>query len=124
GDGRLGPPAVGLRRGQLAGGVGDEGAVAAATGAERDVDVEPERHQVDSRASIPVGSDPTPTRSLGAMSPHPDVIAGPDLSGARPRHIGVFGATGQVGGVMRTLLAQRGVPVASIRYFASARSAG
>ncbi|HMY85750.1 MAG TPA: aspartate-semialdehyde dehydrogenase, partial [Microthrixaceae bacterium] len=58
------------------------------------------------------------------MSTHPDAIAGPDLSGARPRHIGVFGATGQVGGVMRTLLAQRGLPVASIRYFASARSAG
>ena len=38
--------------------------------------------------------------------------------------IGVFGATGQVGNVMRTLLEQRGVPVSSIRYFASARSAG
>jgi aspartate-semialdehyde dehydrogenase len=39
-------------------------------------------------------------------------------------HVGVFGATGQVGGVMRSLLAERGVPVASVRYFASARSAG
>jgi aspartate-semialdehyde dehydrogenase len=39
-------------------------------------------------------------------------------------NVGVFGATGQVGGVMRTLLAERGFPVASIRYFASARSAG
>jgi len=38
--------------------------------------------------------------------------------------VGVFGATGQVGGVMRTLLAQRGFPLASVRYFASARSAG
>ena len=39
-------------------------------------------------------------------------------------NVGVFGATGQVGGVMRTLLAERGFPVASMRYFASARSAG
>jgi aspartate-semialdehyde dehydrogenase len=39
-------------------------------------------------------------------------------------HIGVFGATGQVGNVMRTLLAEREFPVTSIRYFASARSAG
>ena len=39
-------------------------------------------------------------------------------------HVGVFGATGQVGQVMRTLLAERGFPVTSIRYFASARSAG
>ncbi|MDQ1396073.1 MAG: aspartate-semialdehyde dehydrogenase [Acidimicrobiaceae bacterium] len=38
--------------------------------------------------------------------------------------VGVFGATGQVGGVMRTLLAERSFPVASLRYFASARSAG
>ena len=38
--------------------------------------------------------------------------------------IGVFGATGQVGSVMRTLLEERDVPVGAIRYFASARSAG
>jgi aspartate-semialdehyde dehydrogenase len=38
--------------------------------------------------------------------------------------VGVFGATGQVGGVMRSLLAERSFPVTSIRYFASARSAG
>src|SRR5688572_119679 len=38
--------------------------------------------------------------------------------------IGVFGATGQVGNVMRTLLDERGFPVDEIRYFASARSAG
>jgi aspartate-semialdehyde dehydrogenase len=38
--------------------------------------------------------------------------------------IGVFGATGQVGGVMRRLLDERQVPVASVRFFASARSAG
>src|SRR5919112_3173200 len=38
--------------------------------------------------------------------------------------IGVFGATGQVGSVMRALLDQRDFPVTDIRYFASARSAG
>ena len=38
--------------------------------------------------------------------------------------VGVFGATGQVGGVMRTLLAERSFPVSEIRFFASARSAG
>ena len=38
--------------------------------------------------------------------------------------VGVVGATGQVGGVMRRLLAERSFPVAEMRYFASARSAG
>ncbi len=38
--------------------------------------------------------------------------------------VGVFGATGQVGGVMRTLLAERSFPLDDVRYFASARSAG
>ncbi|GAB2928033.1 aspartate-semialdehyde dehydrogenase [Rhodococcus aerolatus] len=38
--------------------------------------------------------------------------------------VGVVGATGQVGGVMRRLLAERGFPVSEMRYFASARSAG
>jgi len=38
--------------------------------------------------------------------------------------VGVVGATGQVGAVMRRLLAERGFPVAEIRFFASARSAG
>ena len=38
--------------------------------------------------------------------------------------VGVFGATGQVGGVMRTLLAERSFPITDIRFFASARSAG
>ena len=39
-------------------------------------------------------------------------------------NVAVVGATGQVGGVMRQLLAEREFPVGSIRYFASARSAG
>jgi aspartate-semialdehyde dehydrogenase len=38
--------------------------------------------------------------------------------------VGVFGATGQVGGVMRALLAERRFPVTEVRYFASVRSAG
>src|ERR1700680_4661416 len=38
--------------------------------------------------------------------------------------VGVFGATGQVGAVMRGLLVARRFPVREIRYFASARSAG
>lgn len=38
--------------------------------------------------------------------------------------VGVFGATGQVGNVMRALLDERDFPVDSMRYFASARSAG
>ncbi len=37
---------------------------------------------------------------------------------------GVVGATGQVGGVVRRLLAERQFPIAEMRYFASARSAG
>ena len=39
-------------------------------------------------------------------------------------HVGVVGATGQVGAVMRTLLEERDFPIASIRFFATARSAG
>ena len=38
--------------------------------------------------------------------------------------VAVVGATGQVGAVMRRILEERDFPVASIRYFASARSAG
>ena len=43
---------------------------------------------------------------------------------AQKFHVGVVGATGQVGTVMRRLLAERRFPVASMRFFASARSAG
>ncbi len=38
--------------------------------------------------------------------------------------VGVVGATGQVGGVMRRLLDERNFPVDEVRFFASARSAG
>ena len=39
-------------------------------------------------------------------------------------NIGVIGATGQVGQVMRTLLEERDFPATSVRFFASARSQG
>ncbi|HEX6596781.1 MAG TPA: aspartate-semialdehyde dehydrogenase [Acidimicrobiales bacterium] len=39
-------------------------------------------------------------------------------------NVGIVGATGLVGGVMRSLLADRKFPVAQLRLFASARSAG
>ncbi len=39
-------------------------------------------------------------------------------------NIGVVGATGQVGQVMRKLLADRDFPADEVRFFASARSAG
>jgi aspartate-semialdehyde dehydrogenase len=38
--------------------------------------------------------------------------------------VGVVGATGQVGGVMRRILAERDFPIGELRFFASARSAG
>jgi aspartate-semialdehyde dehydrogenase len=42
----------------------------------------------------------------------------------RPLHLGIVGATGQVGVAMRSILAERDFPLASLRFFASARSAG
>ncbi|MGO9152055.1 aspartate-semialdehyde dehydrogenase [Mycobacterium sp.] len=44
--------------------------------------------------------------------------------GANSVSIGVVGATGQVGQVMRTLLDERDFPATSVRFFASARSQG
>jgi aspartate-semialdehyde dehydrogenase len=43
---------------------------------------------------------------------------------SHPLHVGVVGATGQVGAAMRHILIERAFPIASIRLFASARSAG
>ena len=48
----------------------------------------------------------------------------PRFSPARARRVGIVGATGLVGALMRTLLSQRAFPLASLRLFASARSAG
>jgi aspartate-semialdehyde dehydrogenase len=42
----------------------------------------------------------------------------------RGLRVGVYGATGQVGGVMRATLRDRRVEPAAVRYFASSRSAG
>ncbi len=46
------------------------------------------------------------------------------MSHRRKPNIGVVGATGMVGGVLRTLLAERNFPFNELRFFASARSAG
>jgi aspartate-semialdehyde dehydrogenase len=45
-------------------------------------------------------------------------------AGPNPIRLGVVGATGQVGAVVRRLLDERDVPLAELRFFASARSAG
>ncbi|MEO5921151.1 MAG: aspartate-semialdehyde dehydrogenase [Pseudolysinimonas sp.] len=45
-------------------------------------------------------------------------------TGRTPLRLGVVGATGQVGAVVRRLLEERDVPLAELRFFASARSAG
>lgn len=42
----------------------------------------------------------------------------------KPLCVGVVGATGQVGRVMRTLMAERNFPATTVRFFATARSAG
>ncbi|MBP7704439.1 MAG: aspartate-semialdehyde dehydrogenase [Caulobacter sp.] len=42
----------------------------------------------------------------------------------RPARVGIVGATGLVGALMRDILAERDFPIASLRLFASARSAG
>lgn len=39
-------------------------------------------------------------------------------------NVGIVGATGQVGGVARTLLVEREFPMDDVRFFASPRSAG
>lgn len=46
------------------------------------------------------------------------------FSQSHPPRVGVVGATGLVGSLMRQLLAERDFPLASLRLFASARSAG
>jgi len=48
----------------------------------------------------------------------------PRFSASSPPRIGIVGATGLVGGMMRELLAERAFPLASLRLFASARSKG
>ena len=47
-----------------------------------------------------------------------------NISPSHLPHVGIVGATGLVGEMMRALLAERAFPLASLRLFASARSAG
>ena len=57
----------------------------------------------------------------------PELVAEVQARGARRGgrfNVAVVGATGQVGGVMRRLLAERNFPCADVRFFASERSAG
>ena len=54
-----------------------------------------------------------------------DSAAAPSAEASRQGlRIGLVGATGQVGAVVRQILIERNFPVAEIRFFASARSAG
>jgi aspartate-semialdehyde dehydrogenase len=46
------------------------------------------------------------------------------VHGVRPLHVAVVGATGNVGTTMLEVLAERGIPIASLRAMASTRSAG
>lgn len=46
------------------------------------------------------------------------------VSGVRPLNVAVVGATGNVGTTMLEVLAERGVPIGSLRAMASSRSAG
>src|SRR3954447_15029007 len=66
------------------------------------------------------------SRRVPHISHRTDISGGWEGSGVSlvAMKIGVVGATGQVGSVMRRLLAERNFPVSQIRYFASARSAG
>ena len=62
--------------------------------------------------------------SAGAARPKLPGSAGGPAGSLTAMRVGVVGATGQVGGVMRAVLAERDFPVDELRYFASARSAG
>src|SRR3954447_26288125 len=66
------------------------------------------------------------SRRVAHISHRTDISGGWEGSGVSrvAMKIGVVGATGQVGSVMRALLAERNFPVSEIRYFASVRSAG
>lgn len=68
-----------------------------------------------------VSHDPGHIRGLGRESTRAEASPIATLGGMR---IGIVGATGQVGAVMRQVLAEREFPVSELRLFASARSAG
>jgi aspartate-semialdehyde dehydrogenase len=46
------------------------------------------------------------------------------VHGVRPLHVAIVGATGNVGSTLLEVLEERGIPMASLRAFASSRSAG
>src|SRR6201998_4872143 len=63
--------------------------------------------------------------SASAGLRRPRCMRGQDVKlGATGLSIGIVGATGQVGQVMRALLDERDFPASSVRFFASARSRG
>ena len=72
--------------------------------------------------STPPCRPPTPRSTSTPTRSRPWSTAGPDDE--MGVHLGVVGATGQVGVAMRQILAERDFPVDEIRFFASARSAG
>ena len=86
----------------------------------------PDRSDIPATPDSAAAPDFTATADVTATL---DSAAAPDFSGT-PGYapdgpvIAVVGATGQVGRVMLTLLAERAVPHSAIRAFASARSAG
>ena len=51
-------------------------------------------------------------------------LTGAERPSVEGMHVGIVGATGQVGRVVLELLAERNFPVETLRLFASARSAG
>lgn len=51
-------------------------------------------------------------------------MVSPSSNRNSPLHVGIVGATGLVGDLMRSILEERHFPVASLRLFASGRSAG
>ncbi len=64
-------------------------------------------------------------RMMDGRHPRPHVpMSSPHEHGGVPVKVGIVGATGQVGTVMRTILAERKFPLDELRLFASARSAG
>ena len=67
---------------------------------------------------------PLPERAAGPLLEISVSIRGTEVSNLTCMRIGIVGATGQVGGVMRGILAERRFPVEELRLFASARSAG
>src|SRR5207302_10474183 len=70
-----------------------------------------------------------PSTAPSSSTPSPADATNPSVPGdptaiVRRMRVGIVGATGLVGGVLRSTLAERGFPVDELRVFASSRSAG